>query len=327
MAQQGLREVSAARRSPVMTATALWVALRPKQWIKNLVVLAAPLAAGDLFRFHVALHAATAVAAFCLASSAGYLVNDVADAEADRAHPVKCRRPIASGRLSPPIAISAAAVLAIASLLVALTCGQPRFVLVIAIYLAVTVSYSLGAKRIQVIDLAIVAAGFVLRAVGGGVATGIPLSSWFLLVASFGSLFMVAGKRYSELVQRTAAASEDRASTGSVGQTGMLSPAAENSATDAASYSLSYLRFVWSVSAGAAIFAYAVWAFETDTPHAHIAWAQISAAPFVLAILRYAVDIDHGRAAAPEDIALRDRVLLALGIAWLITFSLAAGVF
>jgi decaprenyl-phosphate phosphoribosyltransferase len=316
---------------------AFWQGMRPRQWVKNLVVLAAPLAAGDLLTPRIGLHALIAVMAFCLASSAGYLINDVVDIESDREHPVKSRRPIASGRLAPGVAIGGAAALAVASLLVALTCGEPRLVLVVAIYLAATISYSLGAKQIEVIDLAIVSAGFVLRAIGGGVATGIPLSNWFLLVASFGSLFMVAGKRYSELVVRTAGIVESGATAPDATVPGVSGPGVSGEATGADGgaaggvradrYSASYLRFVWGISAGATIFAYAAWAFEPDTPHASMAWAQISAAPFVLALLRYAVDIDHGRAGAPEDIVLHDRVLQILGVAWLIAFSLAAGVF
>jgi decaprenyl-phosphate phosphoribosyltransferase len=294
--------VSAAR-----SAVALWDALRPRQWIKNLVVLAAPLAAGELLRPAVALPALIAVAAFCLASSAGYLVNDVMDAPADRLHPTKMLRPVASGRLSPPLAIAGAVALSVASLLIALTTGQPRLLFVLAVYLAATFSYSLGAKRVLVIDLAIVASGFVLRAIAGGVATGISLSDWFLLVASFGSLFMVAGKRYSEL-----RATQERI---------------PDDVPPADGYSLSYLRFVWGMSAGAALFAYAVWAFDPDTSHANMVWAQISTAPFVLALLRYAVDVDHGRAGTPEEIVLRDRVLQVLGLIWLASFSLAAGIF
>jgi decaprenyl-phosphate phosphoribosyltransferase len=288
------------------TLHALWDGLRPRQWIKNLLVLAAPLAAGDLLRPNVAQHAFIAVAAFCAASSAGYLVNDVVDAASDRLHATKKRRPVASGRLTPRMAIIGAALMGTGSLLIGLTSEQPRLLLVLAVYLAVTVSYSLGAKKILVIDLAIVASGFVLRAIAGGVATGIPLSDWFLLVASFGSLFMVAGKRYSEL--RTA------------------HEKAPDEPLPADGYSLSYLRFVWGISAGAALFAYAIWAFDPDTVHASAAWAQISTAPFVLALLRYAVDVDHGRAGAPEEIALRDRTLQILGLIWLVTFSLAAGV-
>jgi decaprenyl-phosphate phosphoribosyltransferase len=136
------------------------------------------------------------------------------------------------------------------------------------------------------------------------VAAALLLSQWFLLVAAFGSLFMVAGKRYSELV--------------------LVGDAAATRKT-LKEYSASYLRFVWSLSAGVAVTAYSLWAFEMGADQTGVPWATVSIAPFVLAILRYAVDIDRGAAGAPEEIVLRDRVLLALGALWALTVGI--GVF
>ena len=279
-------------------------AVRPRQWIKNVLVAAAPLAAGSLLDGTTPRLVAAAFVAFCLASSAGYLVNDLIDVEADRNHPTKRFRPIASGEVSPRTAVLAAVVLGSASIVVGWTLGAPRLALVIAVYLAVTLSYSLGLKRQPVFELAAVAAGFVLRAIAGAAVTGLPLTQWFLLVASFGSLFMVAGKRSAELK----AAIENGS-------------AARPSVT---LYSASYLNFVWSVSAAGAIFAYALWSFDVGAISGQVSWAQVSVAPFVLAILRYAVDVDSGRASSPEDVVLRDRGLQVLGIVWLATFVMAA---
>ena len=141
-----------------------------------------------------------------------------------------------------------------------------------------------------------VASGFLLRGVAGGAAAGIPLSQWFLLVAAFGALFMVAGKRYSELI--------------------VVGDAAATRKT-LKEYSASYLRFVWSLSAGVTLTTYSLWAFELRKAHPGFPWETLSIAPFVLALLRYAVDVDRGAAGAPEEIVLRDRVLLALGAIWL----------
>jgi decaprenyl-phosphate phosphoribosyltransferase len=320
--QQRDQRLSGEGRTVRSAGGALWESLRPRQWIKNLVVLAAPLAAGRLFEVAVAWRAIVAVVAFCLASSAGYLVNDVCDVTADRQHPVKSARPVAAGRLGMRTAVGAAVVLAAAGLGVSVLTGQPRLVAVVAVYLGLTLSYSLGAKQIAVIELAIVSAGFLLRAIAGGVATDIRLSSWFLLVASFGSLFMVAGKRYSEMTTRARSDASDDAAAAVAATDRSALPT-----SSAIGYSASYLRFVWSVSAGATLFAYAMWAFDSDLPHTEPSWAQISVAPFVLALLRYAVDIDRGKAEQPEEIVLNDHVLQVLGLAWLITFSVAAGVF
>ncbi|KAA1423424.1 decaprenyl-phosphate phosphoribosyltransferase [Mumia zhuanghuii] len=287
---------SLTRRSPV---AGLVVSMRPRQWLKNLIVATAPLAAGVLTDPPVLARVVVAIATFTLVSAAVYLVNDVCDAEEDRRHPIKSLRPIAAGDVTPPTALAAATVLAV----IGITAGTLlawELGLTLAIYLGLQVSYALWLKHMAVIDLAVVASGFVLRAVGGGVAVGVVLSQWFLLVAAFGSLFMVAGKRYSELQALGSAAGTRRSLE---------------------LYSESYLRFVWGLAAGVTITAYSLWAFEIS-PESGTPWQAISIAPFVLGVLRYSVDVDRGLAGEPEDIVLRDRVLQTIGVAWLITFAL-----
>lgn len=284
-------------------ARALLAGLRPRQWAKNVLVLAVPLAAGSLLEPGVLGASLVAVVCFCLVSSATYLVNDVVDAEADRAHPVKRSRPVARGALSPRTALAAAAVLLVVALALAWWLTRPELVGVLLVYVAASLAYSTRLKREPVVELALLAAGFLLRAVAGGAATGIPVSQWFLIVAGFGSLFMAAGKRYSELVSLPDGASPVRASL--------------------AGYSPQYLRFVWGLAAGVTVTAYCLWAFEVGGAGSG-SWAAWSVAPFVLAILRYAVDIDAGRAEAPEDVALRDRTLQVLALLWVVCFALAA---
>jgi len=182
----------------VIRTGAVLRAMRPRQWTKNLLVLAAPLAAGDLGEPGVLGPTLLAFVAFCAASSAMYLVNDCADVAADRLHPRKKDRPIAAGELSVRSALVIAAGLLLVSVgIAALTRWQ--FVVLLVAYVGLVLAYSVRLKHEPVIDLALVAAGFLMRAVAGGLAAGIPISDWFLMVAGFGSLFMVAGKRYSEL--------------------------------------------------------------------------------------------------------------------------------
>jgi decaprenyl-phosphate phosphoribosyltransferase len=276
---------------------------RPRQWVKNVLVLAAPFAGNRIFESAVVIDVALAFIAFCLVSSAVYLVNDAIDVEADRAHPTKRNRPIAAGIVPVRLAYVASAVLFVASLAIGQRTGWP-LVIVLAVYAAVQLAYCLGLKHQPVIDLCIVASGFLLRAIAGGAAAAIPLSQWFLLVAAFGSLFMVAGKRYAEimLVEKTGA--KIRASL--------------------SKYSSSYLRFVWATSAAIMITTYSLWAFEIrERSPNHSVWAVISIVPFVVAVLRYAVDVDGGSAGEPEDIALKDRVLQLLGLAWVATLALS----
>jgi decaprenyl-phosphate phosphoribosyltransferase len=279
-------------------------ALRPRQWVKNVLVLAAPLAAGEIFNAEVMRPTAVAFLLFCLSASAVYLVNDTIDVEEDRRHPRKRFRPIAAGIVPRWLAVAIAAVLFTIALVAAVLLTRPELAWVLASYVVIQLAYCVFLKNQPVIDLAVVASGFLLRGIAGGVAAGLLLSQWFLLVAAFGSLFMVAGKRYSELV--------------------LVGDAAATRKT-LKEYSASYLRFVWSLSAGVAVTAYSLWAFEMGETQDGPPWSTISIAPFVMAILRYAVDVDKGAAGAPEEIVLHDRVLLCLGVLWVATMAL--GVF
>jgi len=280
-------------------------ACRPRQWVKNLLVFAAPLAAlggGDTYDYRAVLYRVSiAFVVFCMAASAIYLVNDARDVEADRAHPTKRFRPIAAGVLPVGMAYGIAAVLAAGSLAVSWWV-TPRLALVMAIYLAIQLAYCFGLKHQAVLDISILSSGFLIRAIAGGVAGGIPLSQWFLLVMAFGSLFMAAGKRYAELqlAERTGA---------------KIRKSLEN-------YTSTYLTFVWTLSATAVVLCYGLWAFERDAKTG--SWFVISMIPFTVAILRYAVDVDGGVAGEPEDIALSDRVLQLLALAWIGTVIAAA---
>ena len=273
-------------------------AIRPRQWLKNLLVLAAPLAAlggDDSYDYgSVAFKVSIAFVVFCMAASAIYLVNDARDVEADRAHPTKQFRPIAAGVLPVGLAYGIAAALGAACLAISwwLT---PQLALVMAVYLAIQLAYCFGLKHQAVLDICIVSSGFLIRAIAGGVAAGIPLSQWFLMVMAFGSLFMAAGKRYAELQLAERTGAKIRKSL--------------------ESYTSTYLTFVWTLSATAVVLCYGLWAFEQDGNTG--SWFVVSVIPFTIAILRYAVDVDGGLAGEPEEIALRDRVLQLLALAWI----------
>lgn len=271
--------------------TGLIRTMRPRQWVKNVLVLAAPFASGDIVRLGVLGDVALAFVAFSLAAAGVYLVNDVKDVEADRVHPTKRNRPIAAGVVSQVLATVVAIVVLAGALGVSLL-ASTELAGVIAVYIVVQLAYCFWLKHQPVIDLSIVASGFLLRAIAGGAAAEIELSQWFLLVAAFGSLFMVAGKRYAEirLAERTGA---------------KIRKSLER-------YTASYLRFVWTLSATVLITTYSLWAFEITESTAS-RWPVISIVPFVIAVLRYAVDVDGGNGGEPEDIALGDRVLQVLG--------------
>lgn len=277
-------------------------AVRPRQWVKNLLVLAAPLAAGRLLEPAVIKGTALAFVAFCLISAAVYLVNDVRDVAEDRQHPTKRFRPIAAGELKPATALVLAAVLGGCGLALGFVVSMPLGITMV-VYVALQLLYSAYLKHLPVVDLAMVASAFLLRAIAGGVATGIPLSQWFLLVAAFGSFFMVAGKRYSEM----------KALGGEAGTRRSLTR-----------YSESYLRFAWMMAAVMVLISYSLWAFENRGNGAlGVPWTAISIAPFTLALLQYALEVDAGTADEPEEVVLNDRVLQGLGVVWVAVISAA----
>ena len=277
-------------------------AMRPRQWVKNLLVLAAPLAAGRLLEPAVIKGTALAFVAFCLISAAVYLVNDVRDVAEDRQHPTKRFRPIAAGELKPATALVLATVLGACGLALGFLVSMPLGITMV-VYVALQLLYSAYLKHLPVVDLAMVASAFLLRAIAGGVATGIPLSQWFLLVAAFGSFFMVAGKRYSEM----------KALGGDAGTRRSLTR-----------YSESYLRFAWMMAAVMVLISYSLWAFENRGSGAlGVPWTAISIAPFTLGLLQYALEVDAGTADEPEEVVLNDRVLQGLGVVWVVVISAA----
>ena len=276
--------------------------MRPRQWVKNLLVLAAPLAAGRLFEPAVIKTAALGFVAFCLVSALVYLVNDVRDVEEDRQHPTKRFRPIASGELKPTTALVLAAVVGVCGLALGFFVSVPLGITLV-VYVALQLLYSAYLKHLPVVDLAMVASAYLLRAIAGGVATGIPLSQWFLLVAAFGSFFMVSGKRYSEMKSLGSEAGTRRSLT---------------------RYSESYLRFAWMLAAVMVLISYSLWAFQNPGGGAlGVPWTAISIAPFTLALLQYALEVDAGTAGEPEEVVLNDRVLQGLGLVWLAVISIA----
>jgi len=184
-----------------LKAPALLRALRPGQWAKNVFVLTPALFAGRLGDPDTALRVALAVAVFCCASSAVYLLNDVLDREADRVHPKKRKRPIAAGELSVGVALGVGALLAAGSLVGAgLALADGSVVAVIGIYLAIQALYSWRLKHLVVVDVLCIASGFVLRLLAGGFAADVAQSRWILACTIFVSLFLALCKRRHEVV-------------------------------------------------------------------------------------------------------------------------------
>jgi len=275
---------------------------RPKQWIKNVLVIAAPGAAGLLGDGTAVWRTAIAFACFCLAASGTYFLNDALDVDADRRHPTKRARPIAAGEVSVRTAVTAGIVLLAAAIGLSFA-ARWQLSLVVGGYLLQTILYSVWLKHEAVLDLACVASGFVLRTVAGGVAVGVTISPWFLIVAGSASLFMVTGKRHAEMLE--------------------LGEHAGGHRLTLAMYSREYLGYVRAVASSVTVLAYCLWAFEKSSNVGNPVWFELSIVPFVLGILRYALLLEQGRGGAPEELVLADRVLLAMGAMWAVFFALA----
>lgn len=277
--------------------------LRPKQWIKNVLVFAAPVAAGLFDNRNTDLKALAAFGCFCAAASATYLVNDAMDIESDRRHPVKKDRPIAAGIVPVGLAYALAVVLLVVAVGGSFILRRD-FGFTILAYLALTTVYSIWLKHIPILDIVAVAAGFVLRAIGGATATGLPISEWFFIVTSFGALFMVTGKRAGE-----------RADLGDDAAT--IRPAL-------AAYTPQYLNYLKAVFSAGTVITYCLWAFASaqESSNGSVLF-QLSIVPFAVAILRYALLLEQGKGAEPENLVLSDRTLLCAGALWVVIYACA----
>lgn len=276
---------------PGIALAAVLRTARPRQWLKNLLVFAAPAAAGTLLAPAVGGRALWTLVVFVLASASTYFVNDARDVEADRQHPVKCRRPVAAGLLRPRTAMAIGVALALLAPVLALPLGW-GLVAVVAGYLGLTFSYSFALKNQPVLDILAVAAGFVLRAVAGGVATGVPLSNWFLLVVLFGSLFLVTAKRAAE--ERRG----DPATRATLGE-----------------YPPGWLPQIVTMSLTGVVLTYATWALQYGTGDGSVLLA-VSVVPFLAVLLRYSLLAARGDGEEPETVLTSDRFLLVAGAIW-----------
>ena len=290
--------------------TGLLKALRPRQWVKNLLVFLPLLFAVDLVWSaddlttllpHLGRLLAL-VAAFCAAASAVYLLNDLADREADRQHPIKCRRPIASGEVPAWLALVGTLALALVSLVVMYFLGWP-LVLAGIIYLAINVAYSAGLKRVALVDVMLVASGYVLRAVAGAVVVGAAPSPWLYAVTAAGALFIVVGRRYAEARLAGDEPSEQR---------GTLQH-----------YAPPLGGQLLTLAATAALVSYTLYTVEGENLPANN--AMLLTAPLVIfGLFRYLYLLNNSQdAESPELLMMRDAPLLVSIVVWL---AVSAGV-
>jgi decaprenyl-phosphate phosphoribosyltransferase len=273
---------------------------RPRQWPKNLLVFAAPLAGASLGRNDGFGYALLAMFAFGCASAAVYFVNDVADVERDRRHPVKRNRPIASGALPEQHAVALAVLAALFAIGSGVVIHEPLLVAAASAYLCLSFLYSFKLKHVPFIEMLIVASGFLLRVLGGAAATHVKPSVWFLLVCSLGALGVAVAKRYTELTSLGTDAVKHR-------------PVMRW-------YRPNMLR-VAQVAIGVGMLAtYLMWALSEK--YGVRPWHLASGLPLAFALIRFGVLTARRTVRPVEDLITRDSVMLCCEAAWLVLFCI-----
>ncbi len=281
--------------SRTLSALALARAMRPHQWTKNAIVFAALVFGHQMFEADAIVRSAGAALAFCLMSSGVYLINDIRDIAHDRHHPRKRYRPVAAGQVSVRQATITSAILAGTALVLAGAIAIP-LVGVLAVYVVLMVAYSMGLKHLVLIDVGVIAGGFVLRAVAGAVAIDVPVSPWLYVCTALLALFIGFGKRRAEL--------------------SMLAHSASASRSSLQAYSLPLLDQLIGVVASATVIAYVLYTFDAAAaPDSH---AMMLTAPFVVyAMFRYLYLIHASDMSdTPEKLLFRDSPLLASIVGW-----------
>jgi 4-hydroxybenzoate polyprenyltransferase len=285
------------------TWVALLVAMRPSEWIKNLLVFAGLLFSQKLDQSPQVVDAAVTFVAFCAISSAGYLFNDLRDAPLDRRHPEKRRRPIASGALAPPLALVSAAVLAVIGVGIALAAVSAEAAGLVALYGVVTVAYSLVIKRLVILDVMTIASLFILRVVAGAVAVEAHASEWLLLCTAMLALFLGFTKRRQEAMSEESMPAASSSATGSQ----VTRPVLEH-------YSLPFLDQTVAMVTAAAIMSYAIYAVNSPL----IGSRMLATAPSVLyGIFRYLYLIyDRRDTRSTAAILTHDPGMIFAGVTW-----------
>ncbi|MGH3249049.1 MAG: decaprenyl-phosphate phosphoribosyltransferase [Trebonia sp.] len=286
--------------SPARWLRAAIMTTRPRQWPKNLLVFAAPLAGASLGRNDGLGYALLAMFAFGCASAAVYFVNDVADVERDRRHPVKRNRPIASGALPEQHALALAVVAALVAVGAGVVIREPLLVATASAYLCSSFLYSFKLKHVPFIEMLIVASGFLLRVLGGAAATHVKPSIWFLLVCSLGALGVAVAKRYTELTSLGADAIRHR-------------PVMRW-------YRPDMLRIAQVVIGVGMLATYLMWALSEKSGVRP--WHLASGLPLALALIRFGVLTARRTVRPVEDLITRDAVMLCCEAAWLVLFCL-----
>ena len=277
---------------------------RPTHWIKNIFVFLPIFFGGALLNTTEVVAAALIFMSFSLAASAIYCLNDIIDVDADRAHPVKCKRPIASGTITIPQAYGMMTVSLLISivLMFLLPEGHAKSILVIIAYFVINVAYCLRLKEYAIIDVCIIASGFVLRILAGGYATGVHLSKWIVLMTFLLTLFLAFAKRRDDVLRMNTTGRAPRKNT--------------------SRYNLTFINQAITITGSVMVVCYVMY---TVSPEIIAQFATdklyLTSILVILAILRYLqISIVDEKSGDPVKVALSDRATQLILLAWLLSF-------
>lgn len=282
--------------------------LRPAQWVKNVFVFLPLFFSGRMMDVEAVLASLVAFGSFCFAASAIYCLNDIVDVDADRQHPEKCHRPIASGQVSVGSAYLLTIVLAVGAMLLCLLIAEPcrRYGMmgIVAFYILMNVAYSLRLKQVAIVDVFIVSLGFVLRVVVGGVATGIPLSHWIVLMTFLLSLFLAFAKRRDDVV--------------------IYESTGERVRKSVYQYNLHFINQVIGLIASITMVAYIMYTVSPEvTERLGTDYLYVTSVFVLAGIIRYLqLAIVDQRSGNPTRVLLKDRFVQGCILGWVVSFIL-----
>jgi len=276
----------------------LFLSLRPKHWVKNLFMFAALIFSRNLFRIEMLLEVVVGVAVFCAVSSSIYLINDIVDLEEDKHHPDKCARPLPSGKLTKEAALATSVMLVLAGMPVAFRMNA-TFGFIVLLYFIMNLLYSVYLKRIVIIDVMIIAGGFVLRVLGGAAIIDVETSSWFILCTLFISLFLGFGKRRQELL--------------------LLEERANDHREVLAHYSTYFLDQMILIVTSSTLLCYTLYTSSPETVRKFGTTDLIYTTPFVVyGIFRYLYLVHQKKGgSSPTNIMLTDIPLIVTVLLWI----------
>jgi len=280
--------------------SAIIKSMRPKQWVKNILVFAGLIFSRNVFNINHLIQSFSAFLAFCFISSAVYVINDILDINNDRIHPEKQFRPIASGNISIPAAILLAVASAVIAFIIALSVNF-QFTFIIGLYFILLTFYSLCLKRIMILDVLIISSGFVLRAIAGAVAIGVSISSWLLICTIFLALFLSLCKRRNEIV--------------------ILGKKSDRHRPILAEYSIALIDQFIAIVTGSALISYSLYTTDDATIKQFGTDNLIYTVPFVIfGIFRYLYLVyQKNLGGSPDRVLLEDKPVIINNGMWLIT--------